>query len=193
MGCFHELDLDDDFCAGHNSGGYTGRVWVFPSSAYCVFTDNVVETIARVDSEITAPYVHCYDMSLIDALSGTTLAGDTDSGRRMFKKTITLRIQARTSDAVEKVLMPLITERKGFIFVAERKAKGYILTYRVFGSQDKCVADVASITQSEYENGGDWVVPFTCVESKSDVAFVKDIESYEVTRTWLNKKCANQE
>ena len=190
MGCFSNLTSVFENCSYENAGGYTGRVWVFPSSAYCQFSDNFVNAIMREGSEITAPYVHCYDMSLIDALSGTTLAGDTDSGRRMFKKTITLRIQARTSDAVEKVLMPLITERKGFIFVAERRAKGDFLTYRVFGSQDKCVADVASITQSEYENGGDWVVPFTCVESKSDVVFCRDVESYEVTRTWLDSMCS---
>lgn len=189
MGCFYELEDIADFCVEGNSGGYTGRVWVFPSSAYCIFSDNFVNAIMREGSEITAPYVHCYDMRLIDALSGTTLAGDTDSGRRMFKKTITLRIQARTADAVEKVLMPLISNRKGFIFVAERKAKGDYLTYRVFGSQDKCVADVASITQSEYENGGDWVVPFTCVESKSDVAFNWAETDYEETRTWLETMC----
>lgn len=190
MGCFNELENIVDFCSEGNSGGYTGRVWVFPSSAYCEFSDNAVVKIYRVNSEITAPYIHCYNMNLIDALSGTTLAGDTDSGRRMFKKTITLRIQARTAEAVEKVLMPLITERKGFIFVAERRAKGEYLTYRVFGSQDKCVADVASITQSEYENGGDWVVPFTCVESMSDVVFDREGDtSYEETRTWLNEKC----
>lgn len=193
MGCFYDLEAVVEDCSYGSAGGYTGRVWVFPSSAYCEFIDNYVVRINRVNSEITAPYVHCYDMSLIDALSGTTLAGDTDSGRRMFKKTITLRIQARTSDAVEKVLMPLITERKGFIFVAERKTKGDFLTYRVFGSQDKCVADVASITQSEYENGGDWVVPFTCVESKSDVTFGHEDSGYEETRTWLNEMCANQE
>ena len=190
MGCFNELENIVDFCGEGNSGGYTGRVWVFPSSAYCVFADNAVIGIHRVNSEITAPYVHCYDMNLIDALSGTTLAGDTDSGRRMFKKTITLRIQARMPEAVEKVLMPLITERKGFIFVAERRAKGDYLTYRVFGSQDKCVADVASITQSEYENGGDWVVPFTCVESMSDVVFDRGGNGYEYTRTWLNSMCS---
>ena len=190
MGCFSELENIVDFCTQGNSGGYTGRVWVFPSSAYCAFGDNNVDFIELGGSEITAPYVHCYDMSLIDALSGTTLAGDTDSGRRMFKKTITLRIQARTVDAVEKVLMPLITNRNGFIFVAERKAKGDFLTYRVFGSQDKCVADVASITQSEYENGGDWIVPFTCVESKSDVVFCHgDTSTYIGTRTWLDEKC----
>ena len=190
MGCFYDLENIVDFCTQGNSGGYTGRVWVFPSSAYCDFGDNAVVGIYRVNSEITAPYVHCYDMNLIDALSGTTLAGDTDSGRRMFKKTITLRIQARTADAVEKVLMPLITNRNGFIFVAERKAKGDYLTYRVFGSQDKCVADVASITQSEYENGGDWIVPFTCVESKSDVVFCHgDTFTYKDTKTWLETKC----
>lgn len=189
MGCFNELENIVDSCTQGNSGGYTGRVWVFPSSAYCDFEDNYVVKINRVNSEITAPYVHCYNMNLIDALSGTTLAGDTDSGRRMFKKTITLRIQARAPEAVEKVLMPLITERKGFIFVAERRAKGEYLTYRIFGSQDKCVADVASITQSEYENGGDWIVPFTCVESMSDVAFDRSTGGYEETRTWLNEKC----
>ena len=189
MGCFNKLTNVFEDCSHGNAGGYTGRVWVFPSSAYCQFYDNYVVNINREGSEITAPYVHCYDMRLIDALSGTTLAGDTDSGRRMFKKTITLRIQARTADAVEKVLMPLITERKGFIFVAERKAKGDYLTYRVFGSQDKCVADVASITQSEYENGGDWVVPFTCVENKSDVVFEREDEGYEETKTWLGTMC----
>lgn len=191
MRCFYSLEDIADFCVESFSGGYTGRVWVFPSSAYCAFTDNYVISIMRRGSQITAPYVHCYDMSLIDALSGTTLAGDTDSGRRMFKKTITLRIQARTSDAVEKVLMPLIDNRNGFIFVAERKAKGDHLTYRLFGSQDKCVADVASITQSEYENGGDWVVPFTCVESMSDVLFDRHENGHEETRTWLNEMCAN--
>lgn len=189
MGCFRNLSDISVNCEADNVGGYTGRVWVFPSSAYCYFSSNYVTSINRVNSEITAPYVHCYDMSLIDALSGTTLAGDTDSGRCMFKKTITLRIQARTADAVEKVLMPLITDRKGFIFVAERRAKGDLITYRIFGSQDKCVADVASITQNEYENGGDWIVPFTCVESMSDVAFSRNDEGYETTRTWLNDKC----
>lgn len=190
MGCFRNLLGIEEDCGSVNAGGYTGRVWVFPSSAYCNFVDNYVITIMRVASEITAPYVHCYDMSLIDALSGTTLAGDTDSGRRMFKKTITLRIQARTADAIEKVLMPLTTDRKGFLFVAERRAKGDFLTYRIFGSQDKCVADVASITQSEYENGGDWIVPFTCVESISDVTFSRNDEGYEVTKSWLEEKCS---
>ena len=191
--CFSDLSDIIENCYIRDAIGYTGRVWFLNSDCYAVFKEgsrNVVSKFSRVNSEATAPYFHCYDVSLIDPLTGTVLAGNTDSGRRLFSKTVSLRIPVRDADAVESVLMPLVNNRSGWIIIAETKSPDLSSAYRVFGAYDKCVADVAGITQNEYENGGDWVVPFVCSEPVSDVVFIRgESLNKEAVQTWLNEMC----
>lgn len=192
--CFNNLSSITEDCLKNSSNGYTGRVWFLTSDCYAVFKEgsrNVVKRFNRVNSEVTKQYFYCYDVSLIDPLTGTVLAGNTDSGRRLFSKTVSLRIPVRDADVVERVLMPLVDNRSGWIIIAETKSPDLSSAYRVFGAYDKCVADVAGITQNEYENGGDWVVPFVCSEPVSDVVFVREdsINKGDV-QNWLNEKCS---
>lgn len=191
--CFNNLTNIVESCEG-SSSGYTGKVWLLPSTCFAVFEEgnrNVVSQINRLTAEASMQYFSCYDAELIDPLTGTALAGNTDSGRRLFQKTVSLRIPVRNADAVETVLMPLVENRAGWIIIAETKSPELSSAFRIFGAYDYCVADVASITQNEYENGGDWVVPLVCTEPVSDVAFVRGgAASKRDMLTWLNEKCS---
>lgn len=200
--CFDNLISTEDNCTQINWHNYSGRVWIlagstngdvfaqFKSGDRSVVEKFMVNEPTGTPSEVGPNNFHCYDMSLIEPLTGTVLAGDTESGRRLFKKTVSLRIPVRNYEAVSTVLMPLITNRNGFIIIAETNSPDLLGSYRVFGAYDKCVVDVAGVTQNEYENGGDWVVPFTCVETYPDIFFADERFTLKGDLdNWLNDMC----
>lgn len=178
MACFPELNKQlSPGCEELLKTGYTGRARLYQYSRGGVSVR--IETPAKV-SDITVPttggaVLVRYDVSLVDAFTGTSVAGNADSGRVMFKKTIALKIPYSDIDNKSGyVVQPLLKDTEGFLILLERRDGAWI----VFGAYDACVGDVSSYAQNEYENDGMYTLNLTCTEYVAEVYYTGDTSNW---------------
>ena len=102
---------------------------------------------------------------------GVTVQGNIDSGRAMYTKTIPVSA-IPISGISDTFIMGL---QKGIkvaqvILVLERNTNSMgISTSDVFGAYSPVRLDPASVTRSEYENGGAWQLNLVCEEPVPNV------------------------
>ena len=108
---------------------------------------------------------------------GVTVQGNTDSGRVMDTKTIPVSIPATRGGKAEEFIMGLI---KGLVYPSviilenteSEKNFGSSPTKcrnDIFGAYSSVRLDPASVTRSEYENGGAWTFNLICDEPVPNV------------------------
>ena len=100
---------------------------------------------------------------------GVTVQGNTDSGRVMYTKTIPVSMPATRDGKAEEFIMGLQKVSKNAIIVLE--PFGDTSYGDVFGSYCSARIDPASVTRSEYENGGAWQFNIVCEEPFPNVIF----------------------
>ena len=100
---------------------------------------------------------------------GVTIQGNTDSGRVSYTKTIPVTIPATRDGKAEEFIMGLQKSLDKAIIVLEVINN---LEYGdVFGAYSPVRIDPASVTRSEYENGGAWNFNIVCEEPVPNVIF----------------------
>lgn len=100
---------------------------------------------------------------------GVTVQGNTDSGRVMYTKTIPVSIPATRDGKAEEFIMGLQKgSDKAFIVL---EPSGDTTYGDIFGSYSPVRIDPASVTRSEYENGGAWTFNIVCDEPVPNVIF----------------------
>ena len=108
---------------------------------------------------------------------GVTVQGNTDSGRAMYTKTIPVSIPAMRDGKAEEFIMGL---QNGLItpsvVVLENVESGKVFAgppsqcrNDIFGAYSPVRLDPASVTRSEYENGGAWNFNLVCEEPVPNV------------------------
>lgn len=103
---------------------------------------------------------------------GVTVQGNTDIGRVMYTKTIPVSIPATRDGKAEEFIMGLQSGIRGFqsILVLEKVSDGTESNNTdVFGTYSPISIDTASVTRSEYENGGAWTFNLVCEEPVPNV------------------------
>ena len=102
---------------------------------------------------------------------GVTVQGNTDSGRVMYTKTIPVSMPATTDGKAEEFIMGLQRGVQQAILVVERANDGSENSQNndVFGTHSPVRIDPASVTRSEYENGGAWQFNIVCEEPVPNV------------------------
>lgn len=169
---------------------YTGRALLISGTgdsyfAECGFSDNGLKVVDiygeedftalnsnKKEGEIIIPIT-------IDAENpfGVTIQGNTDSGRVSYTKTIPVSIPATRDGKAEEFIMGLL---KGLISpsvvvlenVESEKLYGTSPSYclnDIFGAYSPVRVDPASVTRSEYENGGAWNLNLVCDEPVPNV------------------------
>lgn len=107
---------------------------------------------------------------IIDAQNpfGVTVQGNTDSGRVMYTKTITVSIPATRDGKAEEFIMGL---QKGLYGCAAivLETFGNSDNNDIFGAYSPLRLDLTSVTRSEYENGGAWTFNLVCEEPVPNV------------------------
>ena len=99
---------------------------------------------------------------------GVTVQGNTDIGRVMYTKTIPVSIPAMFDGKAEEFIMGLQSGIRGSqaILVIEKLSDGTgLYNTDVFGTYSALRIDPASVTRSEYENGGAWTFNLVCEET----------------------------
>ena len=178
MACFPELAKQlSPGCEELLKTGWTGRARLYQYSRSGVTV--TIDSPAKVSS-INVPSTGAatairYDVSLVDAFTGTSVAGNTDSGRVMFTKTISLKIPYIDIDTTSiAVVQPMLNDTEGFLVLLERRDGAWI----VFGAYDACVGDVSSYAQNEYENDGMYTLNLTCKEYVAEVYYTGDTSNW---------------
>ena len=99
----------------------------------------------------------------VDNPFGVTVQGNTDSGRVSYTKTIPVSIPATRDGKAEEFIMGI---QKGFNNVAfvVLETFGNANENDIFGAYSPVRLDPASVTRSEYENGGAWTFNLICEE-----------------------------
>lgn len=169
---------------------YTGRALLITGVgdgyfAECGFSDNGIKVTDiygeqdfqtlnsnKKEGEIIIPIT-------IDAENpfGVTVQGNTDSGRVSYTKTIPVTIPATRDGKAEEFIMGL---QKGLKYpsvvvlenVESEKNFGTSPTVcqnDIFGAHSPLRIDPASVTRSEYENGGAWQFNLVCDEPVPNV------------------------
>ena len=99
---------------------------------------------------------------------GVTVQGNTDSGRVMYKKTIPVSIPATRDGKAEEFIMGLQKGLYGSAAIV-LETFGYSDENDFFGAYSPVHIDPASVTRSEYENGGAWTFNLVCDEPVPNV------------------------
>ena len=99
---------------------------------------------------------------------GVTVQGNTDSGRVSYTKTIPVSIPATRDGKAEEFIMGM---QKGLSICAivVLETFGNADENDIFGSYSPVRIDPASVTRSEYENGGAWNFNLVCEEPVPNV------------------------
>lgn len=102
---------------------------------------------------------------------GVTVQGNIDSGRVMYTKTVQVSMPATRDGKAEEFIMGLQGGIQQAILVVERANDGSENSENndVFGSHSPVRIDPASVTRSEYENGGAWNFNLVCEEPVPNV------------------------
>lgn len=171
-------------CAHPIVGGYTGRGVLIPLSG---LTPTIVQ-----DSEnprllttlsVSGTGVVVVDNVFAEPFTGSTTAGNADSGRPMYTKTMAVRIPKRGAATAKDIVEPLFASAQGFIGVFEKKDKVGDGSYEVIGLLQPMKGDIASLTRDESANGGDWSVNLVSVEPYAEVTLVGEEKTYASAKT----------
>ena len=99
---------------------------------------------------------------------GVTVQGNADSGRVMYTKTIVVSIPADNGGKAEEFIMGLQKGLYGSAAIV-LESYGYLDVNDFFGAYSPVHIDPASVTRSEYENGGAWNFNLVCEEPVPNV------------------------
>ena len=170
-------------CSKPIVAGYTGRGVLIPYN-----TTDLALTINANNPRIlnavaigTSAHICVIDNVMTDPFSGSTKAGNTDSGFPKYTKTVAVKIPMRGALASKEVVEPLANQPLGSLLILEKKDKSGKGSFEVIGLNDPAHCDVTSISQSESENGGAWVMNFVSTENFAECEFQNSDTTYAST------------
>lgn len=153
---------------GEGYGGITFSDNGLNVNGICSYTDFNSFNSSAEDKKFLFPV-------FIDAENpfGVTIQGNTDSSRVMYTKTIPVSIPATRDGKAEGFIMGLQKGLYGVsILVLESSGLDPINRMSendIFGTYSPIRIDPASVTRSEYENGGAWTFNIVCDEPLPNV------------------------
>lgn len=98
-----------------------------------------------------------------------TIQGNTDNGRAMYHKTVHCSLFDAQDGKAEEFIQGMLHSRNSGGLLIEREGTNYA---DIFGAYDSIKIAPASITRSEYENGGAWEFDLYCDEPVPNVSSV---------------------
>ena len=179
--CFDLVGYKDECNAVHNKP--TGRAAIF--SFHAGETDTFQNSLSLSDNGMSVSQINNETVwgnvfsqyksnggsvlpLSIDAQNpfAITIKGNTDSGRVMFHKTVHCSLFNDNRGRAEGFIQGMLHSKEAGGLVIERERTDYA---DIFGAYDSIKIDPASVTLSEYENGGAWEFDLYCDEPVPNV------------------------
>lgn len=158
------LDCDHALVAG-----YTGRAVYVPYSVAPTLTISAGNP--RVVTGVTSSKVVGIYTPFTNPFDGSNVAGNSDNGRVMYQKNLSVLIPSHGADESKDLIEPLMKSAEGGLVIVERKDKRGLGSYVVFGLFDPMKADPTSFSRNEGENGGAAALTLTCIEDFEECNF----------------------
>lgn len=160
-------------------GGYVGNGILIPLSAVVL---NVVQE-ATNPRKIKTFNIERGKLVYVDNVSatpftGSSTAGNSDSGYPEFAKTIAMRIPMRGAKVSRDVIEPLIDDPMGYIGIFPKRDKVGDGSFEVIGFLNPLRGDIASVSRDESANGGAWSVNMMTKEAWAEVTLVGADDTY---------------
>ena len=156
---------------------YTGRALLIMgnttgnAAVEFTFSDNGIK-VSGIDGENTYTAAEIKKLPLIinaENPFGVTVQENTDSGRVMYTKTIPVSIPAMFDGKAEEFIMGFQKELGVNSAIVLETFGGNSEVNDIFGTYSPVRIDPASVTRSEYENGGSWQFNLVCEEPVPNV------------------------
>lgn len=168
-------------------GGYTGLGVLIPAGAVSFVQD--AENKRKITS-IVAEKVFVVDNVNATPFTGSTTAGNSDSGYPAYLKTISVRVPMRGADTSRDVIEALVSSPDGYVGVFAKKDKTADGAFEVVGFLQPLYGDVTTVSRDESANGGAWTVNLTCTEAWAEVSLVGAENSYESAKAAFDELVA---
>ena len=173
-------------CSRPLVGGYTGRALLIPADEWeraKLVTDaanpqKVRNIILPASASVQVFVVENYGAT---PFTGSTTAGNNDSGVQKFSKTLTLRVPQRGADAARKIVQPLARGVCGYVAIIEKRDRVGDGSFEIVGMQQPLYGDAATITRDEL-SGGAWSISLTTTEMWAEATLVGSDDTYESAR-----------
>ena len=173
-------------CSRPLVGGYTGRALLIPADEWehaKLVTDaanpqKVRNIILPASASVQVFVVENYGAT---PFTGSTTAGNNDSGVQKFSKTLTLRVPQRGADAARKIVQPLARGVCGYVAIVEKRDRVGDGSFEIVGLQQPLYGDAATITRDEL-SGGAWSISLTTTEMWAEATLVGADDTYESAR-----------
>lgn len=156
-------------CSNGLVAGFTGRAVYIPYSVNPTITKS--GTDPRLITAVTSSKVVGIYTPFTTPFDGSNVAGNADSGRAMFTKSLQVLIPQHGADVSKELVEPLIKSLEGGMVIVERKDKSGYGSFVVYGSQDPMKADPTTFSRNEGENGGSASLTLMCTEDFEEVNF----------------------
>lgn len=167
-------------CANPIVGGYTGEGVIIPlSSVTPTIVKNaenprMITTLSVGESD----KVVVVDNVFAEPFAGSSTAGNADSGRPMYVKTIAVRIPSRGAEVSKNIVEPMFNSPEGFIGIFPKKDKNNDGAFEVVGLLQAMKGDISTLTRDENANGGDWSLSLVATEPFAEVTLVGEDKTY---------------
>ena len=161
-------------------GGYAGEGILIPLSKV---TPNIVQDAdnPRKIKSITigsSDKVVLVDNVSSSPFSGSSTAGNGDSGYPEYTKTISMRIPMRGAKVSRDVVEPLVDDPIGYLGIFQKRDKSGDGSFEVIGFLNPMRGDITSLSRDESANGGAWSINMVCNESWAELDLVGVDETY---------------
>lgn len=165
--------------------GYTGRAVLIPYENIDTLTQNTTNPRKLEAVTLVATTGKCVavDNIMPTPFDGSNKASSADSGRIKYTKTLTPRIPLRGAAVSKELIEPLMTHSQGFLAIVEKLDKAGAGSYEVIGLNSPLKANADGLTQSEGENGGEYIVTMSCSEAWAEAEFMPSAGTYAAAKT----------
>lgn len=159
-------------CSHKIVSGFTGRGIYIPRSVSATLTTDASNT--RIVTAISLPSgskAVKIENANTDPFTGTTEAGNVDSGYAEVTKTIAVRFPKRGAKFAKEVLEPLMNDPRGGMLILEKVDEVGDGSFVIYGKDRPAKLDVSSLARDEYANGGAWTGNFITHEHVAENVF----------------------
>lgn len=162
---------------------------LIPMSQVVTFTANATNPrkINSINLPVDNAKVFVINNVFVQPFTGSTTAGNADSGVGEFLKTIAIRIPLRGGDAAKNVVEPLVNDPDGYCLIVSKKDRSDDGAYEIIGMQQALHGDITTLTRDESANGGMWSLSMTCTEHFAEVTLVGEDGTYSSARKEYEK------
>lgn len=180
------MDCDSPIVGGYTGLGVIIRLGANPTITRDASNPRKVKNITSAKGGVFA-----INNAFVTPFSGSSTAGNTDSGIGEYVKTVSMQIPLRGADVSRDVVEPLFDDPEGYLIILQKRDRKGDGSFEVLGLQQAARGDISTLTRDENANGGMWQLSMTCREPYAECTLVGSDGTYESAKTVFDNLIAS--